>query len=156
VESIPVFLLSPAKILPLGGLPDKLLSDSQYSLARNGLCVFRNNTDRSCTIHAHKPFGCSLLICSRMTKAKPLMLNKTYYYHRWLDSQDILFSIFPELALLHRKLLSTVFPLPAPGRSRTAALMTANAIIGTEMFEMMNGRRPQEGSFYKTQNSAPN
>jgi len=76
------------------------------------------------------------------------MLNKTYYYHRWLDSQAILFSIFPGLAPLYRRLLETVSPLPMPGKSRTAALTKGNAIIGIEMSEMMNGRRSQEPSFY--------
>jgi len=77
------------------------------------------------------------------------MLNKTYYYHRWLDSQAILFSIFPELAPLYRKLIETVSPLPMPGKNRIAALAKGNAIIGIEMSEMMNGRRSQEPSFYR-------
>lgn len=77
------------------------------------------------------------------------MLNKTYYYHQWLESQSMLFSIFPELAPLYRKLLEAVSPLPRPGKNRTAALMKGNSIIGIEMSEMMNGRRSQERSFYR-------
>jgi hypothetical protein len=126
-----------------------LLSDGHYTEVRDEACIFRRRAARSCSIHAHKPFGCSLLICGRMTKAKPLMLNKTYYYHRWLDSQTILFSIFPELAPLYRKLIETVSPLPMPGTSRIAALTEGNAIIGIEMSEMMNGRRSQQRAFYR-------
>jgi hypothetical protein len=149
VESVPVFLLSPVKTLPGGGRYDKFLSDTQYARSRDGMCVFRNTREGSCSIHAEKPFGCTLLICGKMTKAKPLVLNKTYYYHHWIDAQEIIFSIFPPLASLHRKLVRALSPLPLPGSSRRAALMTANAIINHEMYEMLNGCQSQGYSFYR-------
>lgn len=149
VESLPVFLISPVKSATDGGRDDKFLSDERYATVRETPCIFRNSTARSCGIHTHKPFACSLLICGRMTRARPLMLNKTYYYHQWLESQSILFSIFPELAVLYRKLLETISPLPAPGKSRTKALLKGNSIISNEMSEMMNGRQSLERSFYR-------
>lgn len=148
VESAPAFVISPVKTIPNGARNEKFLSDGPYAKIRNTACIFRNSAAHSCSIHDHKPFGCSLLICGKMTKARPLILNKTYYYHRWFDSQAILFSIFPELALLYRKLLETVFPLPMPGKNRSAALLKGNAIIGIEMSEMMNGIS-RERSFYR-------
>ena len=141
-------MISPVKTIPNGTRHEKFLSDSPYAMVRNAACVFRNSAAHSCSIYGHKPFGCSLLICDKMTRAKPLMLNKTYYYHQWFNSQAILFSIFPELAPLYRKLLKTVFPLPMPGKNRAAALLKGNAIIGDEMSEMMNGSS-REGSFYR-------
>lgn len=77
------------------------------------------------------------------------MLNKTYYYHQWLESQSILFSIFPELDPLYRKLLEAVSPLPMPGKNRTTALQKGNSVISVEISEMMNGRRSGERAFYR-------
>ncbi len=144
--------MSPVKVLPDGVRQEKFLADNAYAHNRNGLCIFRSTLDRSCRIHAHKPFGCTLLICGKMTRAKPLMLNKTYYYHQWHDSQEIVFSIFPGLASLHRKLVETISPLPMPGRRRTAALTAANAIIHDEMYGMMNGCHSRDNSFYRNRN----
>ena len=149
VKSVPAFVISPVKKKPDGSRHEKLLSDNKYAQMRDAACIFRDRAARSCGIHSHKPFGCTLLICGRMTKARPLVLNKTYYYHRWVDSQAALFSVFPGLAPLYRKLLDTVSPLPLPGRSRTAALMKGNAIIGNEISELMNGRHGKEHPFYR-------
>lgn len=150
VESIPAFVISPVRTVPNGDRDERFLSSGDNPRRAGDTCIFRRKAARSCSIYEYKPFGCSLLICSRMTKARPLMLNKTYYYHRWLDSQTILFSIFPELAPLYRKLLDTVSPLPDPGKSRMAALAKGNDIIGNEMSEMMNGRRAEKRSFYRS------
>lgn len=150
VESIPAFVISPVRTVPSGDRDERLLSDGDYSRGAGNACVFRRRAARTCSIYEYKPFGCSLLICGRMTKAKPLLLNKTYYYHRWLDSQAILFSIFPELAPLYRKLLDTVSPLPEPGKGRMSALAKGNTIIDIEMSEMMNGRRAEKRSFYRS------
>jgi Fe-S-cluster containining protein len=148
-ESVPAFVISPVKTISHGGRDEMFLSDGRYARVRDAACIFRNSAARSCGIHEHKPFGCTLLICGRMTKARPLMLNKTYYYHRWLDSQAILFSIFPGLAPLYQRLIETVSPLPMPGKNRIAALAKGNAIIGIEMSEMMNGRRSRQPPFYR-------
>ena len=148
VESVPAFVISPVKKTPDGQRNDKLLSDGAYAQIRNAPCIFRNSSGRSCGIHAHKPFGCTLLICGRMTKARPLVLNKTYYYHRWLDSQAILFSVFPGLEPLYRELLHTVWPLPMSEKSRSTALMKGNTLIAGDISEVMNGRRGGERPFY--------
>jgi Fe-S-cluster containining protein len=148
VESAPAFVISPVKKMPSGSRYAEFLSRGKYAAIRDAPCIFRNTAARSCGIYLHKPFGCSLLICGRMTKARPLMLNKTYYYHRWLDSQAILFSVFPGLGPLYRKLLDTVSPLPLPGKQRIAALIRGNAIISSEISGIMNGVYGEERPFY--------
>ncbi len=49
-----------------------------------------------------------MLICRKMTKAGSLLLNKTYYYHQWAPSQNIPFSIFPEIGETYKRLLAAV------------------------------------------------
>lgn len=129
-------------------MPD-LLSDRKYALVRRKQCIFRDSASSSCRVHDHKPFGCTLLICGKMTNAKPIFLNKTYYYHQWMDSQDILFSIFPELGTLYGKLLDVLSRLPARGDARTSALLQGNAIINKEMAFLMNGRSAEDSAFYR-------
>jgi Fe-S-cluster containining protein len=149
VDSVPCFVLSPVKTIGNGLRVNNLLSDSGYADIRHAPCIFRDADSRSCSVHEHKPFGCTLLICGKMTRAKPITLNKTYYYHQWLDSQDILFSISPELGILYGKLLSALSNLPKEGRDRTAAFRKGNTIIGTEMAVVMNGGLCAGRPFYR-------
>jgi hypothetical protein len=149
VESTPCFVISPVKAAFDGRRLGNLLSDRGYALVRREYCIFRDKAALSCGIHEHKPFGCALLICGKMTKAKPILLNKAYYYHRWLDSQAILFSVFPELGNMYERLLDAVLNLPPQGKARTKALMRGNAIIGTEMATMMNGHSSHGKPFYR-------
>jgi Fe-S-cluster containining protein len=154
VESAPAFVIAPVKAAPDGGRETKLLSDSAYAGIKGARCIFRSGPARRCGIHAHKPFGCALLICRKMTKAGPLLLNKTYYYHRWIESQTILFSIFPGLERIYGKLCDTVSPLPLVRKSRNAALTEGNAIIANEMAELMNGGRNTARPFYRAADMA--
>jgi Fe-S-cluster containining protein len=149
VESVPCFVISPVKAAASGLRENNLLSDSNYAHIRDAPCVFRDKDSRSCRVHEHKPFGCTLLICSKMTMARPIVLNKTYYYHRWLGSQNILFSIFPELGTLYERLLDALSNLPKEGNERKAAFRKGNAIIGTEMAFSMNGRSCPGKPFYR-------
>lgn len=149
VESVPCFVVSPVKTATNGLREHKLLSDSDYAHIRHGQCIFRDRDSRSCQVHEHKPFGCTLLICGKMTMAKPITLNKTYYYHQWLGSQAILFSIFPELGTLYEKLVDAVSNLPKEGSARKTAFRKGNAIISTEMAAAMNGHACRGRPFYR-------
>jgi Fe-S-cluster containining protein len=155
VDMVPCFVISPVKTASNGLRENKLLSDSDYAHIRHGQCVFRDGAGRSCRVHEHKPFGCTLLICGKMTMAKPIMLNKTYYYHRWLGSQAILFSIFPELGTLYERLLAIVSKPPKKGKDRSAAFRKANSIIGTEMAAIMNGHSSPDKPFYRGTEELP-
>lgn len=148
VESAPAFILSPVKADAEGARHADFLSDRNYARLSHQYCIFRDQDALSCRVHSKKPFGCNLLICGKMTGAKPLMLNKTYYYHKWLPTQGILFDLFPSLEGLYRILLDTVSCLPDDREEREAALHRGNEIIGGEMARMMNGRRAEGRLFY--------
>jgi Fe-S-cluster containining protein len=136
--SAPVFVLSPVKAQASGERCESFLSDRAYAHIRHLHCIFRE--DHACSVYDAKPFGCSLLICGKMTKAKPLLLNKTYYYHQWAGSQEILFSLFPGLENAYQGLLDVLRDLPLSGEKRTAMLARGNAIIRIEFPKIMNGQ----------------
>ncbi len=149
IEAPPAFLISPVKSDSCGVREKNYLSVASTAKTHSAICIFRDNDSRSCRVYDRKPFGCTLLICSKMTKARPITLNKTYYYHHWLDSQGMLFSIFPGLGELYIKLLKIVVPLPRD-KTRKEALVAANIVIGKEISDMMNGRPATNSLFYKT------
>lgn len=139
VNSAPVFVISPVMADSEGYRLSNRLFDSEYAATQDLHCIFRDNETRSCIIHKFKPFGCNLLICGKMTKARPITLNKTYYYHKWLDSQGIIFSIFPGLGAEHEKLLAAVSNLSEDEEKRAEKLDRGNEIIGIDMGNLMNG-----------------
>jgi Fe-S-cluster containining protein len=147
VKSSPAFVISPVKQAGGKRYAD-LLSDHGYVRALRQTCIFRDGGTRSCGVHGVKPFGCTLLICGKMTKARPIMLNKTYYYHRWAGAQDILFSIFPKLERVYRNLLEAVGNLPDDDAGRRAALKKGNEIIRDELSRVLNGHSGTGRPFY--------
>ncbi len=148
VEWVPAFVLSPVLLDIKGNRTSDYLSDSSYARNRDKSCIFRNNEAAACMVHEHKPFGCSLLICGKMTRAKPLILNKTYYYHRWVNSQDILFSVFPRLKALYRDLLNLISCLPDGGLARRMSLTRSNSLICNEIANVLNGRPCRTDAFF--------
>jgi Fe-S-cluster containining protein len=150
VTSPPVFVISPVKTRSSSKRCDHFLSDHAYARDLQQQCIFRDPRARACTIHSVKPFSCSMLICRKMTKAGPLLLNKTYYYHQWAPSQDILFSIFPELEEVYRRLLAAVMELSSDNAERIEALMRGNEIIRVEITGILNGRAGTSKPFYRT------
>lgn len=139
VESAPAFVLAPVKTDCAGIRTGSCLSDARYARAVNQNCIFRDPVGARCEVHQYKPFGCSLLLCGKMTRAKAIMLNKTYYYHHWVHSQEILFSVFPQLIGLHRELLQLISNLPGKGLDRRRSLTKGNLLIGGEIATLMNG-----------------
>ncbi len=148
IQSVPVFVISPVTADGSGERFPNLLSDREFENINHLHCIFRDNGTMSCRIHEFKPFGCHLLICGKMTKAKPITLNKTYYYHKWLDSQKILFSIFPDLESAYHKLLSILSGLPKTEEERGMALDKGNEVINVEMANIMNGHPNLGRPFY--------
>ena len=149
--SPPVFVISPVKTRSSGERCDHFLSDHAYAHDLKQQCIFRDPQARSCTIYGVKPFGCSMLMCGKMTKAGPLLLRKTYYYHQWSRSQHILFSVFPALEEVYQRLLNAVMERTGDKGERTAALMRGNEIIGVEIAGILNGRAEMSEPFYRTQ-----
>ena len=147
VKLSPAFVISPVKQAS-GRRHADLLSDHGYVHALHQRCIFRDEGARSCGVHGVKPFGCTLLICGKMTRARPIMLNKTYYYHQWTGSQDMLFSIFPKLESAYRNLLKAVGNLPDDGAKRRAALKKGNEIIRGELTMILNRHSGAGRPFY--------
>jgi hypothetical protein len=67
-----------------------------------------------------------------MTKAKPIELNKSFYYYKWITSQNIIFSIYPEIEAFYKQLSETVSKIPI-------ALEARNKIINNEIATIFNG-----------------
>jgi hypothetical protein len=147
IKASPAFMISPVK-QTCGERHADFLSDRNYAHALQRRCIFRDEGARSCGVHGVKPFGCTLLICGKMTKARPIVLNKTYYYHQWTGSQDILFSIFPKLERAYRNLLDAVGNLPDDETNRGRALKKGNEIIRDELSVILNGHRGTGRTFY--------
>lgn len=93
----PVFILSPVKVSEKGERIPTFFADGEYHRLRHLHCIFWNREEKACNIYEIKPFGCTVLLCSKMTEAEPVLLRKQYYYRKWLDFQHILFEIFPQL-----------------------------------------------------------
>jgi Fe-S-cluster containining protein len=93
---LPVFLLSPVKVDDKGERFSNKIIDHDYHAIRDKKCIFLDSSNR-CSIHDIKPFGCSMLLCKKMTHGNSICFDKQFYYHRWKDHQQIIFSIFPEL-----------------------------------------------------------
>ena len=75
IGSVPAFVLSPVTMSANGRRQPDYLTHHGGSVAGKQHCIPRDNLTRSCTTHACKPFGCDLLICAKMTKAKAILLN---------------------------------------------------------------------------------
>jgi len=143
----PVFVVSPVKANNGLRLPN-LFFDNAYVNIRHLPCIFRNNETKSCIIQKLKPFACRLLICEKMTRANSISLNKTYYYHKWRDSQ-ILFLIFPELKSIYNELVSTISFLPRYEEKRTKIINKRNQLINVEISNILNGHSIEGTTIYQ-------
>lgn len=129
---VPAFVLSPVKVDVHGNrLPNRIFDD-EYVKIRHLNCIFRNNEAKVCSIHSIKPFACALLICAKMTKDKSIELNKTHYYYKWINSQDIVFSMFPELVVIYQRLIETISQMPK-------LIDIRNKIINVDIATVFNG-----------------
>jgi hypothetical protein len=100
----PVFVLSPVKVdMAEKRLPQRM-ADRVYDQKRLLYCTFFDQKSNACVIQKLKPFECCLTACSKMTKAQSLYLEASFYYHKWKDCQELIFSILPELRPLYKKL----------------------------------------------------
>lgn len=100
-----VLVLSPVKMDRAGTrLPHRII-DAEYSSIRDHYCIFYDTRERKCTIHAMKPFDCDTMLCAKMTGSKPFSLDKGYFYHQWVQRQDLVHSMFPGLGRLHASLI---------------------------------------------------
>ncbi len=127
---VPVFALSPVKAKPDGSRLSQRVFDSAYAEVRNLRCIFRDSG--KCRIHEYKPFACALLLCPRMTSDESLSLGKSYYYHRWKDKQDVMFSMFPALEPIYERLKESVAGL-------NKSLQIRNTIINCGIGTLFNG-----------------
>ena len=100
----PVFVLAPVKA-DLSGkrLPQKMYETS-YDAYPNNYCIFRDRLRGRCTIDGKKPFECTIRACPRRTRDGAIFLGKSFYYHKWKDSRELLFSICEELKPVYKKL----------------------------------------------------
>ncbi len=135
----PVFAISPVKADSNGNRLPNLFFDTDYVNIRHLYCIFRDNETKSCKIHQLKPFGCALLICEKMTYANSIELNKTYYHHKWKESQNLLFEIFPKLEPVYKELVSTVSFIPKLEKKREMIFNKRNQLINVEMSNIFNG-----------------
>ena len=117
----PVFMLSPVKVDEAGKRLPKLFADGEYHRIRHRHCIFWHGAKAACRIYGNKPFGCSVLLCAKMTDSDPLLLRKSYYYQKWLDYQEILFRIFPHMEACMEELR----PIAASGRKGVAEMTRA-------------------------------
>lgn len=106
----PLFILSPAKIDASGTISDTIFADGEYHRIRNQHCIFWQVQGHVCNIYEKKPFGCSLLLCAKMTGSEPVLLRKTFYYNKWIGHQDIIFNIFPGLEKQYLRLCEETDP----------------------------------------------
>lgn len=134
----PVFVLSPVKVDEKGERYPLHFMDTNYINVRDKFCIFRDNQNKMCTIHENKPFACALLICEKMTADKSLSLEKSFYFHKWKNQQDIIYSVFPELKDVCDRLEHSVKSIADSYKSR-------NDIINKEISMIINGR-PIEGT----------
>jgi Fe-S-cluster containining protein len=138
----PVFVLSPVKVDEGGNRFPVRFMDMDYTTILDKYCIFRDNERGTCVINKVKPFACGLLLCPKMTLDKSLSLDKSYYFHKWKDRQDIIFSIFPELRDISERLRSSVNWMAKTRKLR-------NNIICTEIARVMNGIPTRRARIFK-------
>jgi len=91
-----------------------------------------------CGIHEIKPFECSVMLCYGMTKDKPMYLGKGYYHHKWKDSQDIPFSMFPELKNMVGKLRTSVEWLKRSFEEKNQIMSEITTLLNSQPKEESN------------------
>ncbi len=105
----PVFVLSPVKAEPDGKRLPQRLFDVAYINKKNHQCIFRDTQKNRCSIHKVKPFECAVMLCPAMTKDNPVYLGKAYYYHKWKNHQEMVFSVFPDMKPAYMNLKNSVY-----------------------------------------------
>lgn len=128
----PIFVLSPVKADTNGVRLSQKIFDDVYVNIRDSNCIFRDTKLNKCSIHEHKPFACALLLCPKMTRDKSISLEKSFYYNKWKDAQEIIFSMFPGLNSIYEKLNESVTGI---GKS----LEMRNKIINNDIAILFNG-----------------
>jgi len=138
----PVFALSPVKVNANGERHPFHLMDSEYINIKNLHCIFFDKENSKCKIHKVKPFGCDLLICSKMTNDKEINLEKSYYFHKWQSHQNILYDFYPDLEQTANDLNNVVSSIQNSFAKR-------NEIINIRISTIMNGSPMAGTSIFK-------
>jgi len=127
----PIFVLSPVKVDSAGKrLPDRLFNN-EYIYRNNHHCIFRDMQKHRCSIHKFKPFECAVMLCPVMTRDNPVYLGKTYYYHKWKDQQELIFSLIPELKPAHMKLKNSIYRMKKSFDQRNRTISEIAAALNT-------------------------
>jgi len=124
----PAFLVSAAKVDQKGVRMAQKMVDQEYVDTHHLDCIFRDKAAKGCSVHQIKPFGCAFLICAKTTKANPVLLNKAFFYHRWIDSQDIIFSVYPALEPIHKQLTEVAAKLAQVETEKAKAVEERNRL----------------------------
>jgi Fe-S-cluster containining protein len=133
----PAFLVSPVKSDRNGKrLPQKIV-DRAYLDIKHLDCIFRDQASNSCSVHDVKPFACGFLVCAKATRANPILLNNLFFYHRWIDSLDIIFSVYPGLQLLHKQLTEIALRFSRLEKQKTQAIEERNRVTGLAVRTIM-------------------
>jgi Fe-S-cluster containining protein len=132
----PVFVVSPVRAKRDGNRFPQMIYDLSYSKIHNLHCIFRDMNKNRCSIHEIKPFECTLTACPRMTKDRSIYLGKSFYYHKWKDSQALVFSVYPELRPMYKKLKKNMSILRKSFELR-------NRVMNEEIATIFNGN-PRE------------
>ncbi len=68
-----------------------------------------------------------------MTKANQITLDKTFYFHKWKDSQDLIFKMVPELEPVYNEMVAAISMIDKSYDKR-------NNIINVEVAKIFNGQ----------------
>jgi len=134
-RDIPAFLAAPVKVTPDGKrLPHKMV-DQNYMNVRHLNCIFRDQVSQNCSIHHIKPFACKFLICSKCTRANPILLNKAFFYHHWIKAQDIIMSVYPEVAEVYQRIVELISNCPDSERKRIVQERNRLSLIAYQIIQ---------------------
>jgi Fe-S-cluster containining protein len=127
----PVFVLSPVKVGPDGKRSPLRLFNNEYIYSKNTHCIFRETKKHRCSIHRVKPFECAVMLCPAITRDNPVYLGKAYYYHKWKDQQEIIFSVFPELRSHFMKLKNSLYRMKKSFDERNRTMQEIAAALNS-------------------------
>lgn len=133
----PAFLVSPVKADRNGNRVPKKMVDQEYMNIRHLDCIFRDHVSKGCSVHEIKPFACDFLVCAKATRANPVVLDKTFFYHHWLNSVEVVFSVYPELQALYEQLKETALRLSQLESEKAQAIEDRNRISGLMLQTIM-------------------
>jgi len=128
----PVFVVTPVRVGKNGNRLPQRIHDIAYGQARHLHCIFRDRVNNRCSIYQIRPLECAVTLCSHMTGDKPLFLERRFYYNKWKDNQEIVFSALPELRPLYEKLERSVAAMRDSFQLR-------NIVMNGEIATLFNG-----------------